>query len=40
MYSTIFVLIGVGITTLVFLLFLNIRRTRRDVEVETHTGKG
>lgn len=32
-----FVLIGIGITTLVVLLFLNIRKTRRDTEMETHT---
>lgn len=27
----------IGRTTLVFLLFLNIRKTRRDTEMETHT---
>lgn len=37
MYATILVLIGIGITTLVLLLFLNIRRTRRDTEMGTHT---
>lgn len=36
MYATILVLIGIGITTLVLLLFLNIRRTRRDT-MGTHT---